>query len=214
METCYKVFRREVIQSIQIEENRFGFEPEVVAKIAQMRLRVYETGISYRGRTYAEGKKIGMKDAWRALYCILKYNLHIVPLPVQFLFYTCIAGVAAIVNLLCFVLLLRIGFGLTPSVLAAFFIAAGVNYCLSVTLLFRHRVRWNTISEILVYLAVVITVSIVDLGCTHGFVALGVNPPLAKILSTVIGLFLNFAGRRFIVFPEKTNPDWKPQDPN
>ena len=79
METCYKVFRREVIQSIQIEENRFGFEPEVVAKIAQMRLRVYETGISYRGRTYAEGKKIGMRDGWRALYCILKYNLPKVP---------------------------------------------------------------------------------------------------------------------------------------
>jgi dolichol-phosphate mannosyltransferase len=75
METCYKVFRREVIQSIAIEENRFGFEPEVVAKIAQMRLRIYEMGISYRGRTYAEGKKIGMKDGWRALYCILKYNL-------------------------------------------------------------------------------------------------------------------------------------------
>jgi dolichol-phosphate mannosyltransferase len=213
METCYKVFRREVIQSIQIEENRFGFEPEVVAKIAQMRLRVYETGISYRGRTYAEGKKIGMKDAWRALYCILKYNLHRVPLPVQFVFYTCIAGVAAIVNLLCFVLLLGIGFGLTPSVLAAFFIAAGVNYYLSITLLFRHRVKWNTISELLVYLVVVVAVSIVDLGCTHGFVALGIHPPIAKILSTIIGLFLNFAGRRFVVFPEKPNPDWKPQDP-
>jgi dolichol-phosphate mannosyltransferase len=212
METCYKVFRREVIQRIQIEENRFGFEPEVVAKIAQMRLRVYETGISYRGRTYAEGKKIGMKDACRALYCILKYNLPKVPLPVQFVFYTCIGGVAAIVNLLCFVLLLRIGFGLTTSVLAAFFIAAGVNYYLSITLLFRHRVRWNTITELLVYLALVITVSIVDLGCTHGFVALGMDPPLAKILSTVIGLVLNFAGRRFIVFPEKPNPDWRPQD--
>jgi glycosyltransferase involved in cell wall biosynthesis len=73
METCYKVFRREIIQSIQIEENRFGFEPEVVAKIAQKRLRVYEMGISYRGRTYAEGKKISMKDGWRALYCILKH---------------------------------------------------------------------------------------------------------------------------------------------
>jgi dolichol-phosphate mannosyltransferase len=213
METCYKVFRREVIQSIQIEENRFGFEPEVVAKIAQMRLRVYEIGISYRGRTYAEGKKIGMKDAWRALYCILKYNLPKVPLPVQFVFYTCIGGLAAIVNFLCFVLLLGIGFGLTPSVLAAFFIAAGVNYYLSITLLFRRAVRWNTFMELLVYLGVVIGVSVVDLGCTHGFVALGMDPPLAKILSTVIGLALNFAGRRFIVFPEKPNPDWKPQDP-
>jgi dolichol-phosphate mannosyltransferase len=214
METCYKVFRREVIQSIQIEENRFGFEPEVVAKIAQMRLRVYETGISYRGRTYAEGKKIGMKDAWRALYCILKYNLPKVPLPVQFVFYTFIGGVAAIVNLLCFVLLLGIGFGLTPSALAAFFIAAGVNYYLSITFLFRHRARWNPIREILVYSGVVFTVSIVDLACTHGFVSLGMDPPLAKVLSTVIVLVLNFVGRRFIVFPEKPNPDWKPQDPN
>jgi dolichol-phosphate mannosyltransferase len=214
METCYKVFRREVIQSIQIEENRFGFEPEVVAKIAQMRLRVYETGISYRGRTYAEGKKIGMKDAWRALYCILKYNLPKVPLPVQFVFYICIGGLAAIVNFLCFMLLLGVGFGLTPSILAAFFIAAGVNYYLSITLLFRHAVRWNTVAELLVYLGVVIAVSVVDLGCTRGFVALGMDPPLAKILSTVIGLALNFAGRRFIVFPEKPNHDWKPQDPS
>jgi dolichol-phosphate mannosyltransferase len=212
METCYKVFRREVIQNVQIEENRFGFEPEIVAKIAQMRLRVYETGISYRGRTYAEGKKIGMKDAWRALYCILKYNLPKVPLPVQFAFYTCIGALAAIVNLLCFVLLLEIGFGLTLSTLMAFFIAAGVNYYLSITLLFRHAVRWNTVTELLVYLAVVIAVSVVDFGCTRAFVALGMDPPLAKILSTVIDLALNFAGRRFIVFPEKSNPDWKPQD--
>ena len=212
METCYKVFRREVIQSIRIEENRFGFEPEVVAKIAQMRVRVYETGISYRGRTYAEGKKIGLKDAWRALYCILKYNLPKAPLPVQFVFYTCIGGVAAVVNLLCFVLLLRIGLGLTPSVLAAFFIAAGVNYYLSIKLLFRHRAMWNTITELVVYLVLVITISIIDLGCTRGFIALGTNPPLAKALSSVIGLVLNFAGRRFIVFPEKSNPDWKPQD--
>jgi glycosyltransferase involved in cell wall biosynthesis len=75
METCYKVFRREIIQSIQIEEDRFGFEPEITAKIAKLRCRIYEVGISYSGRTYDEGKKIGMRDAWRALYCILKYNL-------------------------------------------------------------------------------------------------------------------------------------------
>jgi glycosyltransferase involved in cell wall biosynthesis len=75
METCYKVFRREVIQSIKIEENRFGFEPEVTAKISKMNLRIYEVGISYSGRTYGEGKKIGWKDGFRAIYCILKYNL-------------------------------------------------------------------------------------------------------------------------------------------
>jgi glycosyltransferase involved in cell wall biosynthesis len=75
METCYKAFRREIIQSIKIEEDRFGFEPEITAKIAKKGCRIYEVGISYYGRTYAEGKKIGWKDGFRAIYCILKYNL-------------------------------------------------------------------------------------------------------------------------------------------
>lgn len=75
METCYKAFRREIIQSINIRENRFGFEPEVTAKISKINIRIYEVGISYYGRTYAEGKKIGWKDGVRAIYCILKYNL-------------------------------------------------------------------------------------------------------------------------------------------
>jgi len=74
METCYKAFRTEVIQSIPIEEDRFGFEPEITAKVAARRLRVYEVGISYNGRTYAEGKKIGWKDGLRALYCIVRYR--------------------------------------------------------------------------------------------------------------------------------------------
>lgn len=76
METCYKAFRREIIQSIEIEENRFGFEPEITAKVAKIPdVRIFEVGISYYGRTYAEGKKIGWKDGFRAIYCILRYNL-------------------------------------------------------------------------------------------------------------------------------------------
>jgi glycosyltransferase involved in cell wall biosynthesis len=75
METCYKAFRREVIQSIPLEEDRFGFEPEVTVKVAKRRLRVYEVGISYSGRTYAEGKKIGWKDGVRALWCLAKYGI-------------------------------------------------------------------------------------------------------------------------------------------
>ncbi|MGB6295170.1 MAG: glycosyltransferase family 2 protein [Rivularia sp. (in: cyanobacteria)] len=75
METCYKAFRREIIQSIKIQENRFGFEPEITAKVAKMECRIYEVGISYYGRTYKEGKKIGWKDGFRAIFCILKYNL-------------------------------------------------------------------------------------------------------------------------------------------
>jgi len=75
METCYKMFRREVIQSIPIEENRFGFEPEITVKVARRKLRIYEVGISYWGRTYEEGKKIGWKDGVRAMYCLIKYSL-------------------------------------------------------------------------------------------------------------------------------------------
>jgi glycosyltransferase involved in cell wall biosynthesis len=75
METCYKVFRREILQAIPIEEDRFGFEPEITVKIAKRRLRVYEVGISYWGRTYEEGKKISWKDGVRAVYCLVKYSL-------------------------------------------------------------------------------------------------------------------------------------------
>ena len=76
METCYKVFRRELIQSVQLKENRFGFEPEVTAKISRLpNVRIYEVGISYYGRTYEEGKKIGWRDGVRAIWCILKYNI-------------------------------------------------------------------------------------------------------------------------------------------
>ena len=75
METCYKVFRRELIQALTLEEDRFGFEPEVTSKISKARARIYEVGIAYYGRTYEEGKKIGMRDGFRALWCIAKYRL-------------------------------------------------------------------------------------------------------------------------------------------
>ena len=96
METCYKVFRREVIQSIPIEENRFGFEPEIVAKAAIRRLRIFEMGISYHGRTYEEGKKIGWRDGFRAIYCILRYNA-ITPVPTVQALYQLYTGVTAVV---------------------------------------------------------------------------------------------------------------------
>jgi len=76
METCYKVFKKEILENISIEENRFGFEPEITAKIAKLRprIRIFEVGISYYGRTYEEGKKITWKDGFRAIYAIIKYN--------------------------------------------------------------------------------------------------------------------------------------------
>ena len=75
METGYKAFTYDSVKDIKLEEDRFGFEPEITAKLARKKLRFYEVGISYHGRTYAEGKKIGLKDAFRALYCIIKYNI-------------------------------------------------------------------------------------------------------------------------------------------
>ena len=86
METCYKAIRGSLIKQIEIEEKRFGFEPEVVAKLAHLKARIYEMGISYYGRTYAEGKKIGAKDGFRTLYCIIKYNAAYVPYPLKLLF--------------------------------------------------------------------------------------------------------------------------------
>ena len=211
METCYKVFRREVIQGITIEEDRFGFEPEVVAKIAHQRLRIYEMGISYRGRTYAEGKKIGLKDGFRALYCILKYNLHKAPWIVQFMFYIGIGGASAIVNLLLFLALYpEVGVDIAAPV--AFFIAGFVNYYLSIKILFRHKARWKSSLEIVVFLLVVGAVSIVDLYSTRFFITVGMGAAVAKALATAIGLVINFAGRRFIVFPEEPSPDWGPQE--
>ncbi|MDO9080993.1 MAG: hypothetical protein Q7U44_09340, partial [Desulfuromonadales bacterium] len=74
-ECCYKVFRRDILQRLTIEENRFGIEPEITAKVARLHCRIYEVGVSYAGRTYAEGKKIGWRDGFRAIWCILKYNI-------------------------------------------------------------------------------------------------------------------------------------------
>jgi glycosyltransferase involved in cell wall biosynthesis len=211
METCYKVFRREVIQSIKIEENRFGFEPEVVAKVAQMRLRVYEMGISYSGRTYAEGKKIGMKDGWRALYCILKYNLHKVPWPIQFLFYLVIGGTAATFNLALFLVLARIDVPLNVATPLAFMAAAALNYYLCILILFRHRARWRSHVEVAIFVGLVLAIAVVDFKLTVFFLDRGMALWLAKSLATALGLMLNFAARRFVVFPEPANPDWVPQ---
>jgi dolichol-phosphate mannosyltransferase len=208
MECGYKVFRREVVQNLHIEENRFGVEAELVAKIARMRLRIYEMGVSYRGRTYTGEKQL----AWRTLYCILKYNLHKVPVAIQFLFYTLIGGVAALVNLLIFLSMRRADAPVAASTLTAFFVAAAVNYYLSVKLLFRQKARWTTWTELAAFVGVVVTVAMVDLFCTRFFIGIGFADGAAKIASTGIGLVLNFTGRKYVVFPEKSNPDWKPQN--
>ncbi|MGO9313262.1 MAG: GtrA family protein, partial [Syntrophobacteraceae bacterium] len=211
METCYKVFKREVIEDIEIHENRFGFEPEIVAKIAHKRLRIYEMGISYYGRTYEEGKKIGVKDGFRALYCIMRYNGHKAPVPIQFLVYLFIGGLSAIVNLAVFLFLFALGFSVITSALSAFVIAAIVNYFLSILLLFRHKAKWNSITEVIIYSLVVSAIAVVDVWSTNLFLAMGWLPAASKIAASLIGLVLNYAGRKIFVFPERPLGSWKPQ---
>lgn len=211
METCYKVFKREVIQSIEIKENRFGFEPEIVAKIANMRLRIFEMGISYYGRTYEEGKKIGFKDGIRALYCVFHYNAYKAPLPIQFIIYLIVGGIAAIINLLIFLMLYNNGVETNIAAPVSFIIAAVANYYLSIVFLFRHKIKWNSFVELVTYSIVVIAVAFVDLEVTNYLILAGFFPSISKLSATAVSLILNFLGRRYIVFPEKSRGGWKPE---
>lgn len=213
VESCYKVFKREVIEQVKIKENRFGFEPEIVAKIAHMRLRIFEMGISYYGRTYEEGKKIGLKDGFRALYCISRYSAHKAPLPIQFLLYILIAGFSAIVNSLSFSVMTWVGSDSMFSASIAFLIAAVVNYVLCITILFRHRARWSSLGELVIYFAVAGLLGVSDVPITRFIFALGVSPGISKISATSTNLFLNFLGIRFLVFPESPSGTWRPQLP-
>jgi dolichol-phosphate mannosyltransferase len=209
MECCYKVFRREVIQSIRIQESRFGIEPELVAKVAQMRLRIYEMGVSYAGRTYEEGKKIGVRDGFRAFYCILRYNAFKTPVAVQFFLYAGIAGVAAIINIILFLILQGAGAGDSAAICLAYFPAALLDYLLCVSLLFRHKARWNAPAEAFWYMLVVGGVAVFDFSVTRWMLDESVSPFLSKSLACLAGLAFNFVGRRYIVFPEPASGPWK-----
>jgi glycosyltransferase involved in cell wall biosynthesis len=200
METCYKVFRREALRGITIQEDRFGFEPEIVAKVSHNHLRIYEMAISYDGRTYEEGKKIGWKDGVRALYCIVRYNARHFPLPIQFAMYVGIGGIAAAVNLITFLILLSLGLSVPASAVAAFAVAAAANYVLCIYSLFQHKARWSSMAEVAVYVLTVSALGLVDVGITSLLFAMGVAPWLAKSTASAIGLVFNFLARRYVVF--------------
>lgn len=207
METCYKLFRRDVIRQIapKLKENRFGFEPEVVSEIARgMRYegwRVGEVAIDYRPRTFSEGKKIGWKDGVRALYCVFHYNAPSLPIPMQMCIYFVIGLTAAIVNIACFELLIRItSLPLFANVTIAFLIAAVVNYLMCIACLFRHKARWSTIGELVSYGCTLAIMGGLDYGVTAGLLSLSMSSVWAKAWSNVIGFFGNYFLRRFFVF--------------
>jgi glycosyltransferase involved in cell wall biosynthesis len=203
METCYKLFKREIIQGIHLRENGFGFEPEVTAKIAQTRCRVYECAIRYRPRTHEEGKKINWKDGLWALYCILHYGGSAAPLPIQILVYFLIGAVCALFNILAFKLLVLSDVSFEAAIVAAFAMAASLNYLLCITFLFEHRSRWSAQGEILIYLLVVSVMGLVDYAITTKSLSFGFAPTGSKAAGATAGFLLNFLLRRYLVFPKR-----------
>jgi glycosyltransferase involved in cell wall biosynthesis len=202
METCYKLFDTKIIQSISLKEKRFGFEPEVTAKIARIpKVRIYEVGISYYGRTPEEGKKIGWKDGVRALYCIIRYNAqHSIIL--QFAIYLFIGGTSALFNLFTFLVLIKT-IPVAVSTIIAFYSAAILNYLLCILLLFGKNSRWKKWSEYGIYFAAVSGVALFDLFSTTSLISIGASPAVSKIIAIGAGLIINFFIRRYIVFSNK-----------
>jgi glycosyltransferase involved in cell wall biosynthesis len=209
METCYKLFRREIIQKIapQLKEERFGFEPEVTAKVAIEQCRVYECAISYNPRTYEEGKKISWKDGVHALYCIFHYSAHAAPLPMQILIYLFIGGVSLLVNMFFFIGLTRAGIDLNRAIIVSFIISALCNYLLCIAILFRHKARWNTGLELFWYVFSVLIMGGIDFAVTRFLITIVPFFTLhwsgAKFLSSIVGFIGNFALRKTLVFPER-----------
>jgi dolichol-phosphate mannosyltransferase len=204
METCYKLFRREIIQAMELKEERFGIEPEMVSKVAQTRCRIWECAISYQPRTYEEGKKIGWKDGLRALYCILHYSAHTAPLPMQLLLYLFIGAASAVGNIVIFLLLFHAGLDMFTAIVAAFLGAAALNYLLCIAILFRHKARWTTNGEILAYLATMAMMGAFDAAATISLVGAGLSPGVSKSMAISLGFIGNFLFRKYLVFPEKS----------
>jgi glycosyltransferase involved in cell wall biosynthesis len=209
METCYKLFRREIIHKIapQLKEERFGFEPEVTAKVAEAQCRVYECAISYNPRTYEEGKKIGWKDGIRALYCIFHYSAHNAPVPMQVLIYLFIGAVSLFVNLIFFVIVTQAGMNLEYAIIVSFFVSALCNYLLCIAILFRHKARWNTGMELFWYLFSVVIMGTIDFSVTRLLISLipffTLHWSGAKFFASLIGFIGNFILRKVLVFPER-----------
>ena len=164
--------------------------------------RVGEVAVSYRPRTFSEGKKIRWTDGVRALYCVFHYNASSLPLPMQLVIYFFIGLVAAIVNLAAFALLEgAFGMALLPSVAIAFAVAAAVNYLLCIALLFRHKSRWQSLGEMMAYAVAVILMGALDYGVTAGLMRASLFSSFwAKALSNMVGFFGNFFMRKFFVF--------------
>lgn len=206
IETCYKVFRREIIQAIEIEEDRFGFEPEIVAKLAARRLRIYEAGINYDGRTYADGKKIRARDGWRALYCILRYNAWHAPWPLRFLVQLAIGAIAAGLDVALFALFVACTLSNGPSALIAYLAATSTSFALCRAVAFpvdaSHDGRGQATRQALV----AVVFGALDAGLTIQLIGWGWSPIAAKLLALLPFPALSFLIRDRFVFRPARRP--------
>lgn len=209
MESGYKIFKKEVLQEIEIEEDRFGFEPEIIAKISHMNLRIYEMGISYFGRTYEEGKKIGYKDGFRAFYCIFKYNAYKIPAPTYFLLYL-LAGICAVfLNLFLFKQFYSAGMDKQSAVVSTFIVGAVINYLLMLYYLYKPIKKINSYSQFIIYVLILILFGFLDYQVTLGlFQFAGISLSSAKMIAASSILFLNFIIRKLWFNPKYLRESW------
>lgn len=191
IESGYKIFRREVIEKIEIEEDRFGFEPEMIAKVSHLKLRIYEMGISYFGRTYEEGKKIGYKDGLRAFYCIFKYNASRVPFPMRILLYTLLGISTVLFNGYFFSVFLSEGIIFNVAIVLAFVVSTSLNYPLLKIFLYRVGGKFITLLIIL---------GVIDFGITKLLFDLDFQLNYSKVLSIVSVLLLGLLLKRLWPF--------------
>lgn len=194
IESGYKIFKRDVIKKIDIEEDRFGFEPEIIAKVSHLKLRIYEMGVSYFGRTYEEGKKIGFKDGIRALYCIFKYNASRVPFPMRILLYTLLGISTVLFNGIFFSVFLSGGIIFNAAVVLAFVVSTSLNYPLLKIFLYRVGGKFITLLIIL---------GVLDFGITKLLIDLSFQLNYSKILSIILVLLLGLLFKRLWPFHKK-----------
>ena len=204
METCYKVFRRSIIQDIQIEEERFGFEPEIVAKVAEKCPRIYEMGISYFGRTYEEGKHIGVKDGFRAMFCILKYNAYRAPWPLQFVFFVPFALPLGVMGILLTRIFLSLDLAPGMSALLGFAGFALAQRFATVPALFRPGPRSSRLFEWLRYLLVLGAAFLSYLMILSGLNGSGLSYGRSATLGMIAAILISYFGFRNLVFTSQS----------
>lgn len=218
METCYKVFRKDILDKIAIEENRFGFEPEVTAKIAELNkkenIRVYEVGISYYGRTYDEGKKIGLTDAFRALWCILKYNSTNLTNFVKYSFNGILVAISQYISIILMIEYLGFKDKLLQNVANALSIEVSiiVGFLLHSFVTWRYRYKSTGdffLKAVNFHLATGISF-LIRILMFYILLNIGLNYRLSVLFGIVVAVITNFIGYNNFVFKEKHKRKYTP----